>query len=55
MGFRARRGTGWLLLLSAMLIMLALPLDSLAFNLDFGNGAGLDCDVTLSYGAAWRT
>ena len=50
-----REALGALILSVLLLIMLALPLDSLAFNLDFGNGAGLDCDVTLSYGAAWRT
>ncbi len=38
-----------------LLILLIVPVDGMAFNLDFGNGAGLDCDVTVSYGAAWRT
>ena len=55
MRFCTRKGTAFLLSLLALLLITALPGDGLAFNLDFGNGAGMDCDVTVSYGASWRT
>lgn len=36
--------------------LLALPpVDAQALNFEYENGIGLDLDVTLSYGAAWRT
>ncbi|NPA25674.1 MAG: DUF1302 domain-containing protein, partial [Deltaproteobacteria bacterium] len=50
-----KRGIEFLLALILVLSIAALPGNSSAFNLDFGNGAGMDCDVTVSYGAAWRT
>jgi len=49
------KGTVWLLALSILLLITVAPDNSMAFELDFGNGAGMDCDITVSYGAAWRT
>jgi len=46
----------WTLVLSLLLLLVVVVPDNVqAFNLDFGNGAGMDFDVSLSYGGAWRT
>ncbi len=51
----SEKGTIWLLALVLLLLITVVPDNSMAFELDFGNGAGMDCDVTVSYGGAWRT
>ena len=43
------------LLVPILLLLFALPTSALAFNVEFGDNAGMDCDVTVSYGASWRT
>ncbi len=47
--------SGWLFLAVISILVFTVPNNARALGFDFGKDVTLDVDVTLTYGAAWRT